>query len=179
VRELAALETSDPTTELTFLLPRRTYARFLGRILHDHTADDIARAISQQPRVVATVVPFDVNGLIERRRRNEAAIAEHAAAASRPLTVAMTTQEHASTVEWDRDDTQAVIHNKSDAPEVTRVADLTWRERAVVKGQVRAVRLTAVAQSPSLEVELWDESGGVILVFYGRRHIPGVKAAHG
>ena len=176
VRELAALETSDPTTELTFLLPRRTYARFLGRILHDHTADDIARAISQQPRVVATVVPFDVNGLIERRRRNEAAVAAHAAAASRPLTVTMTTQEHASAAEWDRDDTQAVIHNKSDAPEVTRVADLTWRERAVVKGQVRAVRLTAVAQSPSLEVELWDESGGVILVFYGRRHIPGVKA---
>jgi hypothetical protein len=33
-----------------------------------------------------------------------------------------------------------------------------------------------VAQSPSLEVELWDESGGVVLVFYGRRNIPGIRA---
>jgi amino acid transporter len=176
VLELAAQETTDVTTELTFLLPRRTYARFLGRILHDHTADDIARVISQQPRVVATVVPFDVNGLIERRRRNEAAVAQHATEAARPLTVAMTLQDHGSATDWDREDSQAIIHNSTDAPDTTRVADLTWRERAVVHGQVRAVRLTAVAQSPSLEVELWDESGGVILVFYGRRHIAGIKA---
>ena len=175
VRELAALETADPTTELTLLLPRRTYARFLGRILHDHTADDIARAISQQPRVVATVVPFDVNGLLERRSRSEV-VTPPDVPAPRSLTRAMTRQEPAPSTVWDRQDAQDLIHHSPGAAAPTAIADLAWRERAVVNGQVRAVRLSAVAQSPSLEVELWDESGGVILVFYGRRHIPGVKA---
>jgi hypothetical protein len=175
VLELAALETAEPTTELTFLLPRRTYARFLGRILHDHTADDIARVISQQPRVVATVVPFDVNGLIERRRRNEAALAQNADA-TRQLTPVVAHQEPASASTWDREDAKALVHNSAEPTDVTRVADLAWRERATVSGQVRAVRLAAVAQSPSLEVELWDESGGVVLVFYGRRHIAGIRA---
>ncbi len=104
VRELAAQETTNPTTELTFLLPRRTYARFLGRILHDHTADDIARAISQQPRVVATVVPFDVNGLMERRRRNEAAVAQHAAEAARPLPPAHPGHQGRRPLDGGRDD---------------------------------------------------------------------------
>jgi amino acid transporter len=178
VRELAALETTDPTTELTLLLPRRTYARFLGRVLHDHTADDIARAISQQPRVVATVVPFDVNGLIERRSRSQAIAASPLpeAATSRALTAAMRRHEPSTSTAWDREETRAVISSTTPAPPATRIADLTWRERAVVTGQVRAVRLAAVAQSPSLEVELWDESGGVVLVFYGRRHIAGIKA---
>jgi amino acid transporter len=175
VRELAVLETTDPTTELTLLLPRRTYARFLGRILHDHTADDIARAISQQPRVVATVVPFDVNGLLERRTRNQAALRQNADA-PRQLTPAVAHQEPASASTWDREDANALVHNSAAPTDVTRVADLTWRERATVSGQVRAVRLAAVAQSPSLEVELWDESGGVVLVFYGRRHIAGIRA---
>jgi hypothetical protein len=175
VRELAVLETTDPTTELTLLLPRRTYARFLGRILHDHTADDIARAISQQPRVVATVVPFDVNGLLERRTRNQAALRQNADA-PRQLTPVVAHQEPASVSTWDREDAKALVHNSAEPADVTRVADLAWRERATVSGQVRAVRLAAVAQSPSLEVELWDESGGVVLVFYGRRHIAGIRA---
>ncbi|HEX2805466.1 MAG TPA: APC family permease, partial [Kineosporiaceae bacterium] len=78
VCELAVRDTLDPGTELTLLLPRRTYSRLLGRLLHDHTADDIARATSRLPRVVATAVPFDVAGLIERRQAAEAA-AKHAA----------------------------------------------------------------------------------------------------
>jgi len=175
VRELAALETTDSTTELTLLLPRRTYARFLGRILHDHTADDIARAISHLPRVVATVVPFDVNGLLERRVRNQAALKRNAHA-TRQLTPAVAQHEPASASSWNREDAKALVHDTTEPTDVTPVADLVWRERTTVSGQVRAVRLAAVAQSPSLEVELWDESGGVVLVFYGRRRIAGIRA---
>jgi RecG-like helicase len=58
----------------------------------------------------------------------------------------------------------------------TPIADLTWRHRAVIHGQVRAVRLAPMANSPSLEIELWDDTGGVTLVFFGRRHIPGIGA---
>jgi amino acid transporter len=54
-----------PDTNVTVLLPRRTYAPLLGRLLHDRTADRIARAISRVPDAAATIVPYDVQSRIE------------------------------------------------------------------------------------------------------------------
>jgi len=56
--------TEKADVELTLLLPRRSYSRFLGRLLHDRTAEAIASPISQLPRVVATIVPFDVERIL-------------------------------------------------------------------------------------------------------------------
>src|SRR5580698_160012 len=41
--ELVARETATPGTHVTVLLPRRGFAPALGRLLHDRTADTIAR----------------------------------------------------------------------------------------------------------------------------------------
>ncbi|MFM8446680.1 MAG: APC family permease, partial [Candidatus Nanopelagicaceae bacterium] len=57
--------TADGNHELTLLLPRRSYSRILGKILHDQTAEQIAAPISQLPRVVATIIPFDVVRLLD------------------------------------------------------------------------------------------------------------------
>jgi amino acid transporter len=51
-------------TNVTVLLPRRTYAPLLGRLLHDRTADKIARAVSRVPDAAATIVPYDVQSRI-------------------------------------------------------------------------------------------------------------------
>jgi amino acid transporter len=51
-------------TNVTVLLPRRTFARLLGRLLHDRTADRIARAVSLIPDAAATIVPYDVESRI-------------------------------------------------------------------------------------------------------------------
>jgi amino acid transporter len=56
--ELAVVETSDPRTELTVLIPRREYTRFWHRLLHDHTADSMARTLADVPHVNVTFVPF-------------------------------------------------------------------------------------------------------------------------
>lgn len=48
-----------PRTEISILLPRRIYGSILGRVLHDHTADHIARTVSDLPHVVAIIVPYD------------------------------------------------------------------------------------------------------------------------
>ena len=56
--------TASRDVELTLLLPRRSYAPFLGKLLHDQTAEEIARPISQLPRVVASTIPFDVAKII-------------------------------------------------------------------------------------------------------------------
>ncbi|MGA1670576.1 MAG: APC family permease, partial [Candidatus Nanopelagicaceae bacterium] len=64
VVDYAIRATQSPDTELTLLLPRRAYSRILGKLLHDQTAEEIARPISQLPRVVATIVPIDVDRIL-------------------------------------------------------------------------------------------------------------------
>ena len=44
-----------------------------------------------------------------------------------------------------------------------------------VHGRVQAVRIEPLAGSPSLECTLVDDTGGVSVVFFGRRHIEGVE----
>jgi amino acid transporter len=74
---------NHPDTKVTVLLPRRTYSPLLGRLLHDRTADKMARAVSQVRGATAIIVPYDIesritrgarNGLGERRRRQAAAV---------------------------------------------------------------------------------------------------------
>ena len=65
--ELAA-ELADGETEVSILLPRRSYGRAWRRILHDQTADRIVDIVSQLSHVNATIVPFLVAPGIEERR---------------------------------------------------------------------------------------------------------------
>jgi amino acid transporter len=58
------LRDEAPGTEVTVLLPRRSYAPLLGRLIHDRTADRIARAISRISDAAATIVPYDVQARI-------------------------------------------------------------------------------------------------------------------
>ena len=43
----SALVRDRPVVMMTVLLPRRTYAPLVGRLLHDRTADKMAGAISR------------------------------------------------------------------------------------------------------------------------------------
>ena len=65
---------------VTAVLPRRSYAPIVGRLLHDRTADKIAAVISQIPHAAATIVPFDVRSRVEslaaRAREREQRAAE-------------------------------------------------------------------------------------------------------
>ncbi len=68
IRALHALvvksQSEHPNTNVTVLLPRRTYSPVLGRLLHDRTADKISRAVSRIPDAAATIVPYDVQSRI-------------------------------------------------------------------------------------------------------------------
>ncbi len=56
--EMAVAMTYDERTELTVLVPRREYSRIWHRFLHDHTAESIARTLSNVPHVNVTFVPY-------------------------------------------------------------------------------------------------------------------------
>ncbi|BAX91244.1 APC family permease [Mycobacterium shigaense] len=55
-----------PDSRATVLLPRRTYSPLLGRLLHDRSADKMARAVSRIRGATAIIVPYDVESRIAR-----------------------------------------------------------------------------------------------------------------
>jgi hypothetical protein len=58
-----------PDTKATVLLPRRTYAPLVGRLLHDRTAEQIARVISRIPGATPQIVAYDVRSRIAQATR--------------------------------------------------------------------------------------------------------------
>jgi amino acid transporter len=152
--------TEKPDVELTLLLPRRSYSGFLGRLLHDQTAEEIAAPISQLPRVVATIVPFDVDRitsgkvLFTSEKLTPAPVAPKAIKKNPPVNL------------------EPVGHY---AENVTPIGDIEWRKRAQVQGRVTSIKTAPRGSAPTLEVEIWDETGGVSLQFLGRREIAGLE----
>jgi hypothetical protein len=64
-REMVLQEIHDNSgTKVTVLLPRRTYAPLVARLLHDRTADKMSRAISRVEGATAQIVVFDVGSRI-------------------------------------------------------------------------------------------------------------------
>jgi amino acid transporter len=152
--------TEKQDVELTLLLPRRAYSGFLGRLLHDQTAEEIAAPISQLPRVVATIVPFDV----ERIASGKTSFVPAAPAA--PVVAPRTVQKVVPV------DVEPVSHY---AENVTPIGKIEWRKRAQVQGRVTSIKAAPRGSAPVLEVEIWDETGGVSLQFLGRREIAGLE----
>ena len=62
---LVSAEAVLPGVGVTAVLPRRSYAPIVGRLLHDRTADRMAAVISRIPHAAATIVPFDVRSRVE------------------------------------------------------------------------------------------------------------------
>jgi hypothetical protein len=56
--EIVSAELADGNTEVSVLMPHRVYRRFWHRLLHDHSADEIARVVGQLPHANVTMVPF-------------------------------------------------------------------------------------------------------------------------
>jgi amino acid transporter len=162
--DYAIRSTQKPDVELTLLLPRRAYRGFLGRLLHDQTAEEIARPISQLPRVVATIVPFDVERILKGQVREVESVGPEKAkgASSAPARAKSN---------WLQSSEVVSHYQESMMP----IGSITWRKRAHVTGKVTAIRPAAMDSAPTLEVEIWDESGGVTLQFLGRREIAGLE----
>jgi amino acid transporter len=64
--------TDHPGSKVTVLLPRRTYSPLLGRLLHDRTADKMAKVISRIPGASAQIVPYDIKSRIAQLSRAQA-----------------------------------------------------------------------------------------------------------
>jgi amino acid transporter len=70
--ELVSQETATPGTQVTVILPRRSFSPLLGRLLHDRTADKIAGVVSRVPDAAATIIPFDVQNRLHVLQERQA-----------------------------------------------------------------------------------------------------------
>src|SRR6201996_4175192 len=78
---VSRVKREHPDTTVTVLLPRRTYSALLGRLLHDRTADKIARVVSRIPGASAQIVAYDIGSRIAQAQAARAAEAKRAAQA--------------------------------------------------------------------------------------------------
>jgi hypothetical protein len=157
--------TEQADVELTLLLPRRSYSGFLGRLLHDQTAEDIAAPISQLSRVVATIMPFDVSKMISGKSITVENRKQDSRVAPKPVAV--------------KAEAKPVVAQSSEpvshyAENMTPIGNITWRKRAHIQGRVTSIRTAPSGSAPVINVEIWDETGGVTLQFLGRREIRGL-----
>jgi amino acid transporter len=156
--------TDKQDVELTLLLPRRAYSGFLGRLLHDQTAEKIAAPISQLQRVVATIVPFDVNRILSGAAPQALKQIEKVKVATKPAAF-KPVQDVIKKVE-------PISHY---AENLTLIGEIQWRKRAHVQGRVTSIKTAPRGSTPYLQVEVWDQTGGVTLQFLGRREIAGLE----
>jgi hypothetical protein len=151
---------TDGRTEVSVLMPRRSYGYGLRRVLHDSVGERIATAISRVEHVNATIVPFDVRG--ELRERSRIAKPKRASAS----TGAQTDTHRAE---------EALDHKVlSSIGGTTPISDLKLRQKAKVAGRVRKVTVQPWGETASLEVQLTDDQGNLTIAFLGRRQIAGL-----
>lgn len=55
------------------------------------------------------------------------------------------------------------------------VAEATYRQRARIAGRVRSMRIQPWGGAATLECTLVDNTGGIVVVFLGRRRVAGIE----
>ncbi|CQD19499.1 OB-fold nucleic acid binding domain-containing protein [Mycobacterium lentiflavum] len=151
---IAKARDEHPNTNVTALLPRRTYNPLVGRLLHDRTADKIARAVSMIPDAAATIVPYDVQSRIEEAypQRFEQRIA----------------REFEKFGEWvtrGEDENVDAYEHPDPSRSVITVASLIPGRRATFEGRVREVEDTSKGRRTIRSVVVGDHSGEISVVF--------------
>lgn len=149
-----------PDSHVTVLLPRRTYAPLLGRLLHDRTADKIAKAVSLVPDAVATIVPYDVQSRVRQ--------------AFPDLFELRIAREVEKLQQWvARSDQQSVdrYEHPVPPPAVIAVDGLIARHLATVEGRVNEVDDETSRGKRVRVVVIGDGSGELRVIFHEGRGV--------
>ncbi|MDQ0383044.1 amino acid permease [Amycolatopsis thermophila] len=152
-QKLVAEAAREHDTGVTVLLPRRTYSPVLGRLLHDRTADRIAKGVSQVDHAAATIVPFDVQRRI-RRFFPELPEERVTAAVERLADRIAGTPAAADLAE-----------TPPPPPDVVPIAALREGRAATIAGRLHELRLVHTDHEPRLVGRLVDATGEVTVEF--------------
>jgi hypothetical protein len=151
---VAKARDEHPNTNVTVLLPRRTYAPLLGRLLHDRTADKVARAVSLIPDAAATIVPYDVQTRIQQ-----------AYPEGFEQRVARELEKVEAWVSKGEDQEVEAYEHPERGPSVITVAGLIPGQRATFEGRVNEVEDTNDGRRTRRDVLVADNSGEITVTF--------------
>ena len=186
--DLVSHETETPGTQVTAILPRRSFSPLLGRLLHDRTADKIAGVVSRVPNAAATIIPFDVQNRVRILTERHAAASDGNAPAalspvpgpSDPVTDTQHDLETAVAAATPRQEASEPLPGAGGydrpipPPGVTPIGSLHQPGKATVEGRVRVVEIRSVERNSVLACEISDSTGDLTAMFYGRSRIPGL-----
>ncbi|HJP80008.1 MAG TPA: APC family permease [Pseudonocardiaceae bacterium] len=162
-QELVFEAVQEENTGVTVLLPRRSYAPLLGRLLHDRTADRIARVISRIPQAAATIVPYDVQSRI--RAAFPDLPEERLTEAFERLVNRLAGDEPAELVEHDK---------PKPAVGATPVGALFPGQNATVEGRLHEINVEHRRGRTVLTGELQEETGNLLVELSGEH--PDIEA---
>ncbi|HEV3135727.1 MAG TPA: amino acid permease [Acidimicrobiia bacterium] len=160
---------ADGQTEVCVVLPDRRYGGFWRRILHDQTAETLARDISRMQHVTVTTVPFnlgeDEGGVGPTLNEFHAPDGRSEAGVRKPKSPAPRAAGNGG---------RSAVAAKLGTASVV-IADVEWRQRVRVTGTVSALRVQSMSGTCALECTLVDDTGGISVLFLGRRTIAGIQ----
>ena len=58
---------------------------------------------------------------------------------------------------------------------ITPIGEVRWRTHARIRGRIRSLRVQPWANVATLECVVVDDTGGLLLVFLGRRRVAGIE----
>jgi len=151
---VAKARDEHPRTNVTVLLPRRTFARLLGRVLHDRTADKISRAVSLIPDAAATIVPYDVESRVKLAYPD-----------TFEQRVASEVDKIQMWVSQDEDKTVEAYEHPERPRSVIMVAGLISGQRATIEGRVSEVEDVNNRGRTLRQIVVGDNSGEMTISF--------------
>ena len=170
-RRARARHRHQERAEVTVLLPRRTFRRLSQRLLHDRTADRIAEAVGRIPHVAATIVPFDTTLPHEL----EAALRGSSSGPRTSRRCELRGARPPATRRRERRPSGARPPRRVEpATAPRRSAPCSWSSRSPCRAGSRWCRSGTTA-GKSLEAQVFDDTGGVRLLFFGRTRIAGIE----
>lgn len=175
--KVAAAEVRRGGREVTVVIPRVQYRRVWHRILHDRTANDIAEAVADLPRVNVTFVPYHLRTGRTLDHRNIADLVGEPPSGTAPAGTVPPgggpPGAAAGPLENPRPEASQGFR-RSDVAVRTRICDAGFRDRVALDGHVDSLRIQPRSGAMTLELTLNDGTGSIRVVFLGRRRIAGI-----
>jgi hypothetical protein len=157
-QELVLEASAEQGTGVSVLLPRRTYAPLLGRLLHDRTADRIAGVISRLPQAAATIIPYDVQSRIRAAFPNMP---------EERITEAFERLISKVSGEVSGEEPVLAEHNEpAPPPDVVPIGSVLPGQRATVVGRLHELDTSRRRGRPLLVGEVADETGTLEVEFH-------------
>jgi hypothetical protein len=156
------LRRESPRDIVTVYLPEYVLGHWWEQALHNQSALRLKARLLLERGVVVASVPYQL--------ASASRVATEADPLVGPRLLASREALHAAEV---RQQISELPAENGGRPVL--ITDSRLRELVDVAGTLRAVTLRPRGSTPTMDAELWDGTGRVLLVWLGRRDIPGIE----